>query len=282
MSPRESTLRILLVEDHVATASALAKMLLRQGFAVAPANSAQAALAAAALQPFDLLITDIGLPRKNGWELYRELKRLQPHLLAIAVTGFAYPQDVQRSMEVGIQLHLTKPATWQQVLAAIRQLFPELTSGMLADQSAPSASREGPAPSRGLKLLYLEDDVRDVELLLASCQLSEPDCEVTAAANRQEFLRALQGGKFDGIVSDSGVHDLFGADAVGLARKLAPGIPYLFLCGAMEPAKRQALLAARPDGIFSKDEPEDSAHAIKLVRAMKQYRDASPAPGQSP
>src|SRR3954471_1206495 len=116
MIPPLRTLRILLVEDHVPTASAMAKVLMQQGFAVAPANSAKAALDAARLQPFDLLITDIGLPQKNGWELFRELRRLQPELVAIAVTGFSNPQDVQRSWEVGIRVHLTKPATSQQVL----------------------------------------------------------------------------------------------------------------------------------------------------------------------
>jgi CheY-like chemotaxis protein len=122
--PQEA-LRILLVEDHVATASALAKTLLRHGFAVASAASARAALDVAGQQSFDLLITDIGLPEKNGWELFRELRKIQPKLLAIALTGFAYAADVRRSEEVGIQIHLTKPTTMQQLQAAIVRLFPE-------------------------------------------------------------------------------------------------------------------------------------------------------------
>jgi DNA-binding response OmpR family regulator len=130
-------LRILLVEDHVATASALAKALLRQGFAVAPANSARAALAVAKLQPFDLLITDIGLPEKNGWELFRELRTVQPTLVAIALTGYSYPQDIKRSADVGIQVHLIKPATMQQVEAAIVQLFPEQAAAFTSSYGQP-------------------------------------------------------------------------------------------------------------------------------------------------
>lgn len=128
MTTPDSTLRILLVEDHVATASALAKPLLRHGFAVATAATARAALEVAQLQPFDLLITDIGLPEKNGWELFRELRKIQPKLAAIALTGYSYPRDVQRSAEVGIHIHLTKPTTMQQLQAAIVQLFPEQTA----------------------------------------------------------------------------------------------------------------------------------------------------------
>jgi CheY-like chemotaxis protein len=279
MIPPNHTLRILLVEDHVATASALAKTLLKQGFAVAPANSARAALEAARQQPFDLLITDIGLPQKNGWELFRELRRLQPHLLAIAVTGYAYPQDVQRSLDVGIQVHLTKPATIQQVLAAIERVFPDYAPGASVHRTPrrepPVATADGKAGPGRVKLIYLEDDPRDVELLQLTCAQHEPDCELTAVTSRAAFVAALQTGRFDGILSDSGVHDLFGADAVRLARRLAPTLPYVFLCGMMGDAKRADLLAAKPDGIFSKDRPEDVGLAIGLVRRMTAAPEAS-------
>ncbi len=276
MSQPDRTLRILLVEDHVATASALAKGLLRQGFAVAPANSARAALDAAHLQPFDLLITDIGLPQKNGWELFRELRRLQPHLVAIAVTGYAYPQDVQRSLDVGIRVHLTKPATFQEVLAAIAQLFPKLESGGPAAASARPAAPGGYPRLAPLKLLYLEDDARDVELLQLTCQDSELECELTAATDRATFLAALRSAGYDGILSDSGVHDLPGAEAVKLARCVAPTLPYVFLCGTMNPAKRAELLAAKPDGIFSKDRSGDTGQAIALLRKMSAARGQPP------
>lgn len=278
MIPPERSLRILLVEDHVATASALAKALLRQGFAVALANNARAACDAARQQPFDLLITDIGLPQKNGWELFRDLRKLQPELLAIAVTGYAYPQDIQRSLDVGIQIHLTKPATFQQVMGAIQQLFPDLKPrAFAADSPSPAASDAKPRP-RALRVLYLEDDEHDVELLQLACQQNDPDCELTPATNREGFIRALQSGFFDGILSDSGVADLPGREAVKLARKLAPGLPYVFLCGVMDPSKQAELVRANPDGIFSKDRAEDAALAINLVRKMNEYRNAPRRP----
>jgi CheY-like chemotaxis protein len=281
-------LRILVVEDHVATASALAKQLLRHGFAVAPANSARAALAVAHLQPFDLLITDIGLPEKNGWELFRELTKVQPTLIAIAVTGYAFPRDIQRSMEVGIRVHLTKPVTMQQVEAAIVQLFPEQAAAFVG------ANRPGeilgtpvfaPLPTAGMtsavKLLYLEDDANDVALLKLACEQNEPDLEITAARDRKAFIAALQSGRYAGILSDSGVRDLFGADAVKLARSLAPNLPYVFLCGVMDDARRADLLAAKPDGIFSKDQPDDVGLALRLLRVLSRNRDRpkQPQPG---
>jgi DNA-binding response OmpR family regulator len=128
----DQALRILLVEDHAATAGALAKTLARHGFAVTTATSADAALQAGEKAKFDLLITDIGLPEKNGWELFRELRARQPHLAGIALTGYGYAADVRRSEEVGIRIHLTKPTTMQQIEAAIVQLFPQ-HAGTFAD-----------------------------------------------------------------------------------------------------------------------------------------------------
>jgi CheY-like chemotaxis protein len=119
-----------------------------------------------------------------------------------------------------------------------------------------------------VKLLYLEDDRRDVELLQMSCQQDEPDCEITAVEDRASFIAALESGLYAGILSDSCVHDLTGPEAVKLARAISPATPYVFICGTMADAKRQQLLAAKPDGIFSKDRPEDAGLAIALLRKL--------------
>jgi CheY-like chemotaxis protein len=128
-----------------------------------------------------------------------------------------------------------------------------------------------------VKVLHLEDDLRDIELLRATCAHREPDCQLTAVMDRATFVAALQTRRYDGILSDSGVHDLFGADAVKLARSLAPGLPYVFLCGLMGDAKRADLLAAKPDGVFSKDRAEDVSLAIDLLRKLSG-QDQRPAP----
>ena len=290
MTAPERVLRILVVEDHPATARALAKTLLRFGFAVATSATARAAVHVARQQPFDLLITDIGLPEKNGWELFQELRAVQPNLRAIALTGYAFPQDRQRSADAGIQLHLVKPATTEQLQAAIMQLFPEQAAAFAGRSNNPIPPTPGISPigqgrkrwyGGGMRLLYLEDDRHDVELLEMQLGHDAPDCEITPVEDRATFVAALQSGGYAGILSDSGVHDLFGSDAVKLARSLAPGLPYVFLCGMMSDAKRADLLAANPDGIFSKDRPGDVALAVGLLRKLGGER-ASDVNGPNP
>jgi CheY-like chemotaxis protein len=119
-----------------------------------------------------------------------------------------------------------------------------------------------------VKVLYLEDDLRDIELLRMTCAHEQPDCELTPVMDRATFVAGLKSGRYAGILSDSGVHDLFGADAVQLARSMAPAVPYVFLCGMMSDAKRADLEAAKPDGVFSKDRSEDVGLAIGLIRRL--------------
>ena len=78
-------MRILLVEDHVDTAAALAELLGAMGHDVTVANTVSGALAAAARQDFDFVVSDIGLPDGTGHELMRELVRCY-HLRGVAVS----------------------------------------------------------------------------------------------------------------------------------------------------------------------------------------------------
>jgi CheY-like chemotaxis protein len=107
---------------------ALAKMLTRRGYEIYSANSANEALSAVDIRHFDLVISDIGMPGKDGWALLVELRKLRPELRAIALTGFGQQADIQRSKAAGFDLHLVKPATADQINAAIRTLFPFQTN----------------------------------------------------------------------------------------------------------------------------------------------------------
>jgi CheY-like chemotaxis protein len=101
--------RILLVEDHADTATVMAQLLRRRGYSVDVAGSMQAAVAAAEREEFDLLISDIGLPDGNGLDLLPLLRRRDPHLQGIALTGFGTEADIRQSRATGYLAHVTKP-----------------------------------------------------------------------------------------------------------------------------------------------------------------------------
>ncbi|MES1245257.1 MAG: ATP-binding protein [Acidobacteriota bacterium] len=116
-----ANLRILLVEDHSDTASALADLLQVQGHEVRIAGSIAQALELAAKGGFDLVVSDLGLPDGSGQDLMRELAR-RHHLRGIALSGYGMEDDVRRSREAGFEQHLTKPVNLQALEAAIQQV----------------------------------------------------------------------------------------------------------------------------------------------------------------
>jgi CheY-like chemotaxis protein len=102
--------RILLVEDHKPTSVALMHLLVSRNYSVITAGCVAEAREAADREDFDLLISDIGLPDGDGYELMMELQGRQP-LVGIALTGYGMEQDVARSQHAGFVTHLTKPVS---------------------------------------------------------------------------------------------------------------------------------------------------------------------------
>lgn len=103
------SLTILLVDDHEPTCLVLARFLKRLGHRALVAQTVEEAESIAAQHTLDLLVSDIGLPDGNGYELMERLKQNQPGLRGIAVSGYGMADDVARSSAAGFIEHCTKP-----------------------------------------------------------------------------------------------------------------------------------------------------------------------------
>jgi two-component system CheB/CheR fusion protein len=116
-------LRVLLVEDHPDTARVMARLLRSDRHDVTVAYTAGAALEASAAAPFDLIISDLGLPDGNGLDLLRELRE-EHHFggRAIALSGYGMEEDLRRSRDAGFAAHLTKPVNFDSLEAVIREV----------------------------------------------------------------------------------------------------------------------------------------------------------------
>jgi PAS domain S-box-containing protein len=107
----EDVCRILLVEDSPDTLEMLRLAFESRGHAVAACESAEEALRVAEAGRFDIIVSDIGLPRIDGYELIGRLRSL-PQLRevpAIALTGYAGPRDAEAALEAGFDAHVAKP-----------------------------------------------------------------------------------------------------------------------------------------------------------------------------
>jgi two-component system CheB/CheR fusion protein len=116
------------VEDDRDAAVSLAKLLALHGYQVRVAADGPAALQAVQAEVPDVVLLDLGLPRMSGYEVARRLREQKPQKkpLLIAVTG--YSEDAQRvhSYEVGIDLHLTKPVSIDE-LRGFLQRYQDVT-----------------------------------------------------------------------------------------------------------------------------------------------------------
>jgi CheY-like chemotaxis protein len=113
--------RILVVDDHGDTLRSMQLLLRRLGYEVLAAENMTDALQIAEEQPFDILLSDIGLPDGSGLELLKRIRRTRD-VPALALSGFGMDEDVERSRDAGFSDHLIKPVSIDRLQAAIAQL----------------------------------------------------------------------------------------------------------------------------------------------------------------
>jgi signal transduction histidine kinase len=117
----QSRQKVLLVEDHDPSRAALAILLKSRHYEVSLAGSVAAARSLIANERFDFLISDIGLPDGNGFELMREMKSTGD-VRGIALTGYGMEEDMDRTRDAGFTVHLTKPILAESLDQALAQL----------------------------------------------------------------------------------------------------------------------------------------------------------------
>jgi signal transduction histidine kinase len=119
-------LRLLVVDDEPDAREFVARIMTEAGADVRVAGSTAEALRAIAEQPPDLLISDIGMPQSDGFELIRLIRALPAEaggqMPAMALTAFARPEDRQQALIAGYQAHLAKPVQPAELATEIARL----------------------------------------------------------------------------------------------------------------------------------------------------------------
>jgi CheY-like chemotaxis protein len=115
------SLRILVVEDHSDTLEALSRLLDHFGHEISTAEDAQSAREMINSKEFDVILCDIALPDGNGYDVIAEAKRKRP-LKAVALSGFAARDDVERGKKAGFDFHLTKPVDFHELRSVLGKI----------------------------------------------------------------------------------------------------------------------------------------------------------------
>ena len=189
-------MRILLVEDDLLLADGIREGLEKAGFTVDHLTAAEPAESALGLTHYDLTIIDIGLPKMNGHELIRRIRRRGIHLPVLILTARDGMEDRIIGLDLGADDYMVKPFHLPELLARLRALIrrsrsatsSELAAGRLTLDLGSRIAAIGATP---LELTGREWEILQ-QLMLATpnvvakqklvASLSEWDNEITANA----------------------------------------------------------------------------------------------------
>jgi CheY-like chemotaxis protein len=116
-----------------------------------------------------------------------------------------------------------------------------------------------------LRILQIEDDATDAELMVLRLKSAGFSCAVVRVATEAAFCAALDTGAFDLIVSDSNVPCFGVLSALEVAMKRIPSIPFIVFSGNANPTLKAKMLAHGVTEYVNKDEPAEFIAAVKRI-----------------
>jgi DNA-binding NtrC family response regulator len=140
---------VLVVDDEPDMRDALTAALRREGLCVSTASNGVEALDKAQAQPFDLIITDVRMPRMGGLALLQEIKRAAPALPVVMMTGYGRIEDAVEAMKAGAFDYLLKPFSLEDLKAVVAKALSSGPGGARPSLEAPrhegAEDQDGPA-----------------------------------------------------------------------------------------------------------------------------------------
>jgi len=185
-------MRILVVEDDRKVARFVRQGLEEEGHAVDIAADGEGGAMLAHVNPYDVLVLDVQLPKKNGLELAAELRREGATVPILMLTARDATEDVVRGLDSGADDYLTKPFAFDELVARVRALGrrgPAAVAGAALRFADVELDRLHHRASRGGRPL----DLTPREFRLLEYFLARPDAVVT----RTELLEKVWDMSFD-------------------------------------------------------------------------------------
>jgi len=113
--------RILVIDDEDSVRKILYQMLKAKGYEVVVASNGEEGIERFKEEPFDLVFTDLGMPKMSGWEVGRALKGINPKVPIALITGWGVELNKDKMKESGIDLVVSKPFNFDQVVRLVSE-----------------------------------------------------------------------------------------------------------------------------------------------------------------
>ena len=208
--------RVLVVDDEPSVLLTTRAVLEQDGYQVETASGGEAALAMIATQDFDIVLTDLNMPKVDGLVVLAEAQRRSPNTATIMITGYASVQSAIEAVQLGASEYLMKPVEIPQLRLAIkrsleRKRLSEIGTLYRVSRAIAAAPDEPSICAEIVEAVQNVLGVSEVAIALFDREQQLRACEGTASAifRATPVIEALKSG---GIVT---------AD---LAKVLAPGV----------------------------------------------------------
>src|SRR5450830_456188 len=174
-------MNLLIVDDHPTNLKLLRAQLESEGHAVFEAQDGVDALALLNRQRVDAVISDILMPRMDGYRLCQEIRRharLRDLPIIIYTSSFTSPDDAKLALDVGADKYLTRPASVETIITALHEAI-----AILPAARQPKALPEVEVLKEYSERLVSKLKEKNTELLAQTEALRLPNAAITAAAN---------------------------------------------------------------------------------------------------
>jgi DNA-binding NtrC family response regulator len=253
--------QILVVDDEPGVRLALARVVGKMGYAVRTAADGVEAQDLLAAHPFDLVITDLRMPRADGHEVLRAATSRQPPLPVVVVTGYGTVSSAVEAMRAGAANFLSKPFNIEEVEGVVR--------GILAEPPARARRRSGRTPTPGA--VFIGQDPKVLALLEVVKQVADTDSTVLvtgeSGTGKEVLARAIH------ATSSRAAHPLVAVNCAAIPETLLESELFGHSRGAFTGATQSRIgrFAAADGGTLFLDEIGDLGPTLqaKLLRVIQ-------------
>jgi CheY-like chemotaxis protein/HPt (histidine-containing phosphotransfer) domain-containing protein len=275
---------VLVVDDNATNCRVLTGILRMWGARPTAVDGGRPAVdelrrAAAAGEPYPLLLTDAMMPEMDGFMLVEELRKepgLAPHTIMM-LTSADRQADAQRCRRLGMSAYLVKPVKADELQIAILAAL----SGATRESRPASSTQElsnitgGATPARPARILLAEDN--PVNQRVALHILQKGGHSVLAVSNGREAVEALKREEFELVLMDVQMPEMDGFEATDAIRTreriTGRHIPIIAMTAHAMKGDRERCLEAGMDDYVAKP-----VHAAELLRVIQKFALATAAP----
>ena len=115
--------RILLVDDHENTRILVTELLSTMGYRVLQAKDGEEAMKLVEIGPIDLVMTDLKMPKMDGIELTRAIRRIKPDLPIIVYSAYRFIDTAPVALKAGANEYITKPFLQTKIKQVVERLL---------------------------------------------------------------------------------------------------------------------------------------------------------------